>query len=135
MQTNLKILKKLLIAISLIILLNVAIVATNSFAYETSDDMSEMVNPIKNPENYDPTEYVDKSPVTIKITAKIVKWIRNLGVIIGVIVLTIVGVKYMLAGAAEEKAQYKETLVPIVIGVVMLLGSITLIVSIAKLFD
>lgn len=41
----------------------------------------------------------------------------------------------MLAGAAEEKAQYKETLVPIVIGVVMLLGSITLIVSIAKLFD
>lgn len=45
---------------------------------------------------------------------KVVGQINFLGIIISVIVLTIIGVKYML-GSIEEKAAYKETLKPYII--------------------
>ena len=49
------------------------------------------------------------------MAGKVIKWIRNVAVIAGVILLTVIGFKYML-GSAEEKADYKKSLIPYVIG-------------------
>ena len=49
--------------------------------------------------------------------------LRVVGVIIAVAVLIILGIKYMM-GSAEEKAEYKKTLVPYVIGVILVAGAI-----------
>ena len=46
--------------------------------------------------------------------------IQAVGSIIAVIVLLILGIKYMM-GSAEEKAEYKKTMLPYVIGAVILL--------------
>lgn len=64
----------------------------------------------------------------IKKTGIILGTIRNIGVIVAVISIMIIGVKYII-GSVEEKANYKKTLLPYVIGVLML-ASGSFIVSI-----
>lgn len=57
---------------------------------------------------------------------KVLSRINTIGVVISVIVLTLIGCKYMF-GSVEEKARYKETLTPYVIGVLMLAAGSTLV--------
>lgn len=54
--------------------------------------------------------------------------ITNLGMILAVLMLAIIGVKYML-GSVEEKAEYKKDLVPYLVGAILVFG----ISSITKL--
>lgn len=55
---------------------------------------------------------------------KIIGVIRAGGIILSVVMLMVIGVKYML-GSAEEKAEYKKTLMPYAIGAVLLLMAST----------
>jgi len=52
----------------------------------------------------------------------IVSIITEIGVVTSVIVLAVLGVKYML-GSVEERAEYKKTLMPYVIGSLLLFGA------------
>lgn len=45
--------------------------------------------------------------------------IQGLGIGISVIVLLIIGIKYMM-GSVEEKAEYKKSMIPYIIGVIFL---------------
>ena len=53
---------------------------------------------------------------------KIMGLIRNIAVIVGVIILMVIGVKFML-GSAEEKAEYKKSLMPLVVGIVIVMAA------------
>lgn len=53
---------------------------------------------------------------------KIAAIIRNIGIAASVIILMILGIKYMM-GSAEEKAEYKKTMIPYVVGAVILFGA------------
>lgn len=55
----------------------------------------------------------------------IIRFLRNASIIITVLVITILGVKFML-GSVQEKAEYKKAFINIIIGVVF----ITLVTSI-----
>ena len=56
-------------------------------------------------------------------TNKVFKIIKDTGTVISVIMLTAIGIKFML-GSAEEKADYKKSLIPYIIGAAMVfLGS------------
>lgn len=55
------------------------------------------------------------------MTSRILTVISNIGIAISVIMLAVLGVKYML-GSVEEKAEYKEGLVPYVVGAFILFG-------------
>ena len=57
---------------------------------------------------------------------RIMGLIRNIAVVVGVIMLMIIGVKFML-GSAEEKAEYKKSLMPLVIGIVIVMMATTLV--------
>ena len=57
---------------------------------------------------------VDVSGVT-DLGNSVVKVLSTVGIVVSVIVLIVLGVKYML-GSAEEKAEYKKTLLPYIIG-------------------
>lgn len=67
----------------------------------------------------------------------IVSAIRIIGIIVTVVVLMILGIKYM-TGSASEKAEYKKTMIPYLVGVVLffslsqILGIIIDIVSSAN---
>lgn len=57
-----------------------------------------------------------------KMAGNVVGFIRTAAVILGVILLTVIGIKFML-GSAEEKAEYKKSLVPLVVGIVVVMAS------------
>ena len=80
-----------------------------------------------NPDKYKPGDITSKdSKQLIKIGGEILSIIKNVGVIISVVVLSIIGVKYMFS-SVEEKANYKETMFPLIVGMLLLLGSSILV--------
>ncbi len=52
----------------------------------------------------------------------IVKVVTTIGVVISVVMLVAIGIKYML-GSTEEKATYKKSLMPYVIGAVLVFAA------------
>lgn len=75
----------------------------------------------------DPSKYTGASSgaSTEKIDSlgqDIVKIVSTIGSVISVIVLIVLGIKYMM-GSAEEKAEYKKTLMPYVIGAGMVFAA------------
>lgn len=61
-----------------------------------------------------------------RITDTILGVIYYIGVFLSVGILMAVGIKYM-TGSIEEKAQYKETMVPYIVGAVLLFGGINIL--------
>ena len=57
-----------------------------------------------------------------KVGNNIVTIIQVVGIVIAVIVLLVIGIKYMM-GSASEKAEYKKTLLPYIIGAAMVFGA------------
>lgn len=53
---------------------------------------------------------------------KIMGMIRNVAAIAAVIVIMVLGVKYML-GSVEEKAEYKKSFVPLIVGIVLVVSA------------
>lgn len=53
---------------------------------------------------------------------KIMGMIRNIAVIASVIIIMVLGVKYML-GSVEEKADYKKSFVPLIVGIVLVVAA------------
>ena len=56
------------------------------------------------------------------IGGNIIGVIQTLGSVLSVIVLVILGVKYMM-GSTEEKAEYKKTMIPYVVGAVLIFAA------------
>lgn len=59
--------------------------------------------------------------------ANILGVIQTVGTVVAIVVLIVLGIKYMM-GSAEEKAEYKKTLVPYVIGAVIVLAASNVVV-------
>ena len=57
-----------------------------------------------------------------KGSEKIVGAIKVVGIILSVGILMILGIKYMM-GSAEEKAEYKKTLIPYVVGAMLVFAA------------
>ena len=53
---------------------------------------------------------------------KVMGMIRNVAAIVSVIVIMVLGVKYML-GSVEEKAEYKKAFMPLIIGIVLVVSA------------
>ena len=56
------------------------------------------------------------------VGANIVSIITTIGIIVAVIVLLVLGIKYMM-GSAAEKAEYKKTMIPYLVGAVLIFGA------------
>ena len=56
------------------------------------------------------------------IGSQIVKVVSTVGSIVSILVLVVLGIKYMM-GSAEEKAEYKKTLLPYVIGAALVFAA------------
>lgn len=76
-----------------------------------------------NPSNWEPnsTTEVTGADRLLDFGNIIIGILRTVGTIISVAVLAILGIKYML-GSVEEKATYKETMRPYLIGAVLVFG-------------
>lgn len=78
---------------------------------------------VLNPGGYKPwdTTTVSESNKLMELANNIIGPIKIIGSIISVIALVIIGIKYIL-GSVEERAEYKETMKPYVIGAILLFG-------------
>ena len=75
-----------------------------------------------NPNDFIPTIGPEDAGDAIGIAQKIISAINIVGTIISVVVIIALGIKYM-AGSIEERAEYKKTMVPILIGAILLFGT------------
>lgn len=94
----------------IIILINI-IILFSSFSYGFS---------VGNMTGKDPTGETEQA--ISNVGQGVIKIISTVGSIFSVVVLIILGIKYML-GSVEEKAEYKKSLFPYVIGAVILFGA------------
>ena len=52
--------------------------------------------------------------------------IRNVSAVVAVIALMIIGIKYMI-GSVEERAEYKKTMIPYIIGCILVVSTTTIV--------
>ena len=94
--------------------------------------------------NFNPGEWAPSSTTEVTGANKllnmgnvIVGAIRAVGSIISVLVLVVLGIKYMV-GSVEERAEYKKTMLPYVIGAIMVCGItnfIAIIIDVTKILN
>ena len=72
---------------------------------------------------------LENNTKALGIVGTILSVIQIIGVIIAVISVSILGIKYM-TGSIEQKAEYKKTMIPFIIGVALIVASTTIIKAI-----
>lgn len=82
-------------------------------------------DPLKNPNSYNGVTQGSKDTALITMGGKVLGIINTIGVVASVIILMIIGIKYML-GSVEEKAGFKESMMGYVIGTIMVFGITTI---------
>ena len=106
--------------ISMVVVIMIMIFTLLSVVYEVKADFNpgNIINKVGTEAN---TVDVDTTSLNSK-AGKILAYIRNIAVIAGVIIITILGVKYM-TGSLEEKAEYKKTMIPYLVGAILIFGA------------
>ncbi len=96
-----------------IILLVMTLIAFSTNVFAASGQIT--------PDSLNATYGSDDGGLSAK-AGQIMGMIRNVAVIAAVIILMILGVKYML-GSVEEKADYKKSFIPLIIGIVLVVSA------------
>lgn len=106
--------------ISMVVVIMIMIFTLLSAVYEVKADFNpgDIINNVGTEAN---TTNVDTTSLNAK-AGKILAYIRNIAVIAGVIVITILGVKYM-TGSLEEKAEYKKSFIPLIVGIIVIMAA------------
>ncbi|MBO5348861.1 MAG: hypothetical protein J6A89_03465 [Clostridia bacterium] len=123
-----KIVKILLIVLSLLIISNLNYTYANEDIFESHNPVIIRTDEIDvssfNPANYGSLD----SESIIKYTNHISSTLTVLAVVMGVIALMIIGLKFIM-GSPNKKADYKKHLMPIVVGIAIVV-TVTTIVTI-----
>lgn len=114
-----KTLKIFMIALMAVMLLFVTVQPTVVLAAEGDADTSSVV-----PDDIKPISNSNSN--LNQVAQTIITFIWTLSIIISVIVLMIIGVKYIVGGV-QEKADYKKSLIPVVVGIVVVVSATTIV--------
>ena len=110
MKKSIKVISTLLLAIML-----VTSIAGTVFADSTTDVLDKLKGDGK----------VETNSLTT-VGNNVVTIITVVGIVIAVIILLIIGIKYMI-GSASEKAEYKKTMIPYIVGAVLIFAGTSLV--------
>ncbi len=103
---NKKMLK--IVNICLIAIFVITIVSTSVFAIEPKDVVSDGT--------------VQGAKEIGSVGNSIVGILQTVGIVLSVVVLIVLGIKYMM-GSAEEKAEYKKTMMPYLVGAALIFAA------------
>lgn len=112
--------------LAIIVMLIFALVLFFSIKINASDDI--------NPNNYKTTLSASEAAGLFSKAKPILTILRALSVMIAVIAISILGIKFMI-GSVEQKASYKEKLIPIVIGAILISGLSSLLISVNNVMN
>lgn len=68
------------------------------------------------------------------VAGKIIGFIRNIAVAAAVIIIMVLGVKYML-GSVEQKAEYKKSMIPLIVGILLVAAASQLAKMLFNMFS
>ncbi len=113
-----------IIAIIVISIISIMGIRNENFAAQSqsTDGRFSVVTTSIESDLGDLNSYIDDTSGSSRITSMagtIVSAIQIVGTIISVAVLIVIGIKYMM-GSIEEKAEYKKSLIPYIIGAFLL---------------
>ena len=108
MKISNKTLSKILVFV--VIALMVATICGNVFAATNPEGLSSKIT---NTDAFD------------SFGGKIIGGIQAIGTIVSVGILVVLGIKYMM-GSAEEKAEYKKTMIPYLVGAILVFAASTI---------
>lgn len=114
MNKTMKILTVMLLAITLVMFFS-----SNVLAASTSK-ASGLISNIEKATN-DAEGKVDTGKF-VTTAGRIIVLLRNFSIIAGVILIIVLGVKYMM-GSVEQKSDYQKSFVPLVIGIILVIGA------------
>lgn len=84
--------------------------------------LSTISNATVNPDDYKPNNiYSGDAKDAIDLGKKIIGGITVLGTIVAVVGTMVLGIKYMV-GSIEERAEYKKSMMPMLIGMILIFG-------------
>lgn len=113
MNKTIKIISTLLIALLLVATLSQVCLAT---------DYAGIINTVEGQANTADTK-VDGGTNKLKVMAgKVIRAIRNVAAIAAVIIITILGIKYMM-GSPEEKSGYQKSFIPLIVGIIVVVAA------------
>ena len=67
------------------------------------------------------------------VGSSVVGILQTVGIVLSVVILIVLGIKYMM-GSAEEKAEYKKTMMPYIIGAALIFAASALAQVVFKFF-
>ena len=105
--------KVLKIASAILLMIILICISINSFA---DDDLDF------NPKDVVPNGNVKGSEQIKTVGSTVVGILQTVGIVLSVVVLIVLGIKYMM-GSAEEKAEYKKSFIPLIIGIAVVFGA------------
>ena len=105
-----KVLKKFKI---IIFILTISLIILSTTVYSVDVDYSKVIDP----DDYTPTQITNPGKI-LTVGNTIIGAMQFIGSILSVVVLIGLGIKFII-GSAEEKAEYKESFKPYIIGAVM----------------
>ena len=118
-----KVLKKILVIFLILV----------SFIYIISPKISAATEDI-NTNTYKTTINYKEGEKLFEKGNKIIKLLRNIAAVVAVVAISILGLNYIL-GSVEEKAQYKEKMLPIVIGAVLIVSISSILITISNMMN
>lgn len=110
----------LLIIVILLLLCNCKVFANE---YEEVQELYKIAakDPFSDPGYFEPKPE-DSEAVLLEKAGKLLGGINVIGVVVSVVMLVAIGLKYMI-GSIEEKAEYKKSLLPYVIGAILVFAT------------
>ena len=120
MKSKIFIIVILQIIIMIGISFNAMVMAKEEFEIETISNVkiADVIYPTKDIGAYDKVITDQSSNKVMDMGNKIIGAIQLIGSIVSVLTLVVLGIKYM-TGSVEERAEYKKTMMPYVVGAVM----------------
>lgn len=106
--------------------------ANNAFAIDTQ----EFYDVIENPGTYKPSTstYALDADKLKDIANRAIGALQVVGTILSVAILGAIGIKYMV-GSVDERAEYKKTLRPYLIGAIMVFGITNILALVVKIVE
>ena len=110
------------------------LIPTNVKAQEVTSDV-KVATGVIDPGDFKPPALTDDdTEIVTSKAATIVDIIRIIGIIVTVVTLMLIGIKYM-TGSLEEKADYKKSMIPYLIGVGVFFALSQLLAVIMKIAE
>lgn len=101
--------------VALLIILSIVMISVSSFAGDALTPGSFGTGTIDS----------NQTSIIKDMGGQIIGVVRTVGVLVAVVILLILGIKYMV-GSAEEKADYKKSMIPYIVGAVLIFAASTI---------